>query len=143
MTPKDLYLQRLKDNDIPVSLALSIFDAVMSKGYYEEYVKIRDVRAVFRTRSYDDHLRLQTALEATRPTLVMTQEDIVTRYNLAASLYEWRGTTYAHTNDDDFDKVMKVVKALPGPVYSVLAQKLAEFDQKILVVFSAGATETF
>lgn len=143
LTPKDRYARRLKEADISLSMAQSIFDAVVSKGYYEEYVKVGANRAVLRTRLYDDHLRLQTALEATRPGLVMTQEDMITRYNLAASLYEWRGKPLKHDSDDDFDAVMDEVKKLPAPIYSMLVQRLAEFDRKVMLVFSEGATDSF
>lgn len=143
MTPKERYAKRLKDADIPLHIAQAIFDAVVSKGYYEEYVKVGPSRATLRTRLYDDHLRLQTALEATRPGLVLTQEDMITRYNLAASLYEWKGKAYKHDTDDDFDAVMDEVKRLPAPVYSLMVQRLAEFDRKVMLVFSDGATDSF
>lgn len=143
MTPKERYAKRLKDADIPLHIAQAIFDAVVSKGYYEEYVKVGSSRATLRTRLYDDHLRLQTALEATRPGLVLTQEDMITRYNLAASLYEWRGEALKHDTDDDFDAVMDKVKRLPAPIYSMMVQRLAEFDRKVMLVFSEGATDSF
>lgn len=143
LTPRERYEQRLADANISRSMANAIFDAVMSKDYYEEYVQVGSNRAVFRTRMYDDHLRLQTALELQRPGLVLTQEDMITRYNLAASLHEWRGKPIPHNSDDDFDKAMTIVKKMPAPVYSLLAQKLAEFDRKVMTVFSDGATESF
>ena len=143
LTPKERYEKRLEDAKITRQVANAIFDAVMSKDYYEEYIKIGENRAVFRTRMYEDHLRLQTALELQRPGLVLSQEDMITRYNLAASLYEWRGKALKHDSDDDFDKVLNIIKRMPAPVYSLLAQKLAEFDQKVMTVFSDGATDSF
>lgn len=143
LTPKERYARRLKDAGIMLHIAQTIFDAVVSKGYYEEYVKIGSSRATLRTRLYDDHLRLQTALEAVRPGLVLTQEDMITRYNLAASLYEWQGVALKHTTDDDFDAIMEKVKRLPAPIYSLLVQRLSEFDRKVMLVFSEGATDSF
>lgn len=143
MTPRERYLKRLKDAEIPLATAQNIYDAVISKGYYEEYVKVGSGRAVLRTRTYDDVLRLQTALEAVRPGLILTQEDMITRYNLAASLYEWKGKTYKHDTDDDFDVVMAELKKMPSPLYSLLVQRLAEFDRKVMTVFSEGATDSF
>jgi hypothetical protein len=143
LTPRERYEKRLEDAKISRETANAIFDAVMSKDYYEEYVKVGTNRAVFRTRMYEDHLRLQTALELQRPGLVLSQEDMITRYNLAASLYEWRGKPLKHDNDEDFDKVLNIIKRMPAPVYSLLAQKLAEFDQKVMTVFSDGATDSF
>lgn len=142
-SPKDRYRKRLEEAKISWAEAASIYDAVIEKGYYQEFVKVGQHRAVFRTRLYDDTLRLQSALEAARPTLVVTQEDMITRYNLAASLYEWKGEKIPHTNDDDFDKVLDLLKKMPGPLFSLLAQKLAEFDRKTMLVFSDGATDSF
>ena len=143
LTPAEAYAERLAEAKISRTEANSIFDAVMSKDYYEEYVKIGSNRAVFRSRMYEDHLRLQTALELQRPGLVISQEDMITRYNLAASLYEWRGEALPHNDDADFDKILNIIKKMPGPVYSLLAQKLAVFDQKVMLVFSEGATDSF
>lgn len=143
LTAKERYLKRLEEAKIGRDTAAAIYDAIIEKGYYEEFVTIGKHKAIFRTRVYDDSLRLQTALEATRPTLVLTQEDMITRYNLAASLYAWKNTTYKHDTDEDFDTVMDMVKKLPAPVYSLMVQRLAEFDHKIMTIFSDGATETF
>lgn len=143
LTPKERYAKRLEDEGISVDVARAIFDAVISKGYYEEYVHVGSQRATLRTRLYDDHLRLQTALEMTRPGLVLSQEDMITRYNLAASLYEWRGKAYKHDTDDDFDAVMLEIKRMPAPLYSLLVQKLSDFDRKVMLVFSEGATDSF
>lgn len=143
VTPRDLYRKRLAEAKISLTDAAAIYDAVIEKGYYQEFVKIGSHKAILRTRLYDDTLRLQAALEAARPSLVVTQEDMITRYNLAASLYMWKGETLPHNNDDDFDKVLELIKKLPGPLYSLLAQRLAEFDRKTMLVFSDGATDSF
>lgn len=142
-TPRGRYRRRLAEAAIPWAEAMAIYDAVIEKGYYEEFVKVGQHKAVLRTRLYDDTLRLQSALESARPTLVVTQEDMITRYNLAASLYAWKGDKLAHTNDDDFDKILDLIKKMPSPVFSLLAQKLAEFDRKTMLVFSEGATDSF
>jgi hypothetical protein len=142
-TPAELYKAHLEEAKIPLSEARAIFDAVLAKDYYEEYVQVGAVRGVLRTRKYDDQLRVQQALEATRPGLVLSQEDMITRYNLAASLYEWRGTVYKHENDDDFDVVLKMLRQMSAPVYALLSRQLAAFDHKIFTIFSDGSLETF
>lgn len=142
-TPKERYRKRLEEAKISWSEAAAIYDAVIEKGYYQEFVKVGQHKAVFRTRLYDDTLRLQAALESARPTLVVTQEDMITRYNLAASIYEWKGDKLPHANDDDFDKILDLLKKMPGPLFSLLAQKLAEFDRKTMLIFSEGATDSF
>jgi hypothetical protein len=129
---------------ISLAEAETIYDGVLTKGYYEEYIRIRgNNRAVFRTRTYEDHLRLQTVLEMQKPQLVISQDELITRYNMAASLYEWAGNTLKHDSEDDFDAVMKLIRKLPGPLFTVLSRELSKFDAKVMAVFDEGADENF
>lgn len=145
LTPAERYRERLKRMKIELKDAEIIYDGVLTKGYYEEYVRLRGEknRAVFRTRMYDDHLRLQTILEMQKPQLAISQDELITRYNLAASLYEWNGQQLKHENDDDFDKVLKLVTKFPGPIFTLLARELSKFDAKVMAVFDEGADENF
>lgn len=142
--PAEKYRERLKSMNIDLKDAEAIYDGVLTKGYYEEYVRLRaNHRAVFRTRMYEDHLRLQTVLEMQKPQLAISQDELITRYNLAASLYEWDGKKLQHETDEDFDAVMKLVKKLPGPLFTVLSRELSKFDAKVMAVFDEGAEENF
>jgi hypothetical protein len=144
LTPAERYRERLKVMKIDLKEAESIYDGVLTKGYYEEYIRIRGSnRAVFRTRMYEDHLRLQTVLEMQKPQLALSQDELITRYNLSASLFEWNGKTLKHDNDADFDEVMKLVRRLPSPVFSLLQRELSKFDAKVMAVFEEGADENF
>lgn len=144
LTPAEKYRERLKQMKIDLKEAEAIYDAVLSKGYYEEYVRLRgNHRAVFRTRMYEDHLRLQTILEMQKPQLAISQDELITRYNLAASLYEWNGKPLKHETDEDFDAVLLLVKKLPGPLFTVLSRELAKFDTKVMAIFDEGADENF
>lgn len=144
LTPAEKYRERLKAQEIDLKTAEAIYDSVLTKGYHEEYIRIRgNHRAVFRTRMYEDHLRLQTILEMQKPQLAISQDELITRYNLAASLYEWNGKPLKHETDDDFDEIMKLVKKLPGPLFTVLSRELAKFDTKVMAVFDEGADENF
>jgi len=145
LTPAERYKKRLAAMEIDPAEAEGIFDAVLSKGYYDEYVHLgkTNKRAVFRTRQYEDTLRLQRALELERPGLNISQDDLITRYNLAASLYEWDGKDLEHETEKDFEELLKLVRRLPAPVYSLLTNELAKFDRKTMVVFSDGAVENF
>lgn len=144
LTPAERYRAQLKAMNISQADAETIYDGVLTKGYYEEYIRLRgDHRAVFRTRMYDDHLRLQTVLEMKKPHLAISQDELITRYNLAASLYEWEGKPLKHESDEDFDEIMKLVKRMPGPLFTVLSRELSKFDTKIMAVFDEGADENF
>jgi len=144
LTPAERYLAQLKRLNISPKDAEAIYDGVLTKGYYEEYARLRGShRAVFRTRMYDDHLRLQTVLEMKKPQLAISQDELITRYNMAASLYEWDGKALKHDNDEDFDVVMKLVTRLPGPIFTVLSRELSKFDAKVMAVFDDGADVNF
>jgi hypothetical protein len=144
LTPVERYRARLKEMKIDLKDAEHIYDAVLANGFYEEYVRLRgNRRAVFRTRSYEDHLRLQTILELQRPQLAISQDELITRYNLAASLFEWDGKPLKHGTDEDFDAVLALIRKFPGPVFSVLARELSKFDAKVMAVFDEGADENF
>lgn len=144
LTPAEAYRERLKRLKVDLKEAEAIYDGVLSKGYYEEYVRLRgNQRAVFRTRQYEDHLRLQTVLEMTKPQLAISQDELITRFNLASSLYEWQGQPLKHDTDEDFDKVMAIVKKLPAPIFTLLNRELSKFDAKVMAVFDEGADENF
>lgn len=144
LSPAEIYQENLKKLKIDLKTAELIYDTVLTKGYYEEYVRLRgNHRAVFRTRSYEDHLRLQTVLEMQKPQLALSQDELITRYNLAASLYEWDGKALKHGTDDDFDAIMAILRKMPAPLFSVLARELSKFDAKIMAVFAEGADENF
>jgi hypothetical protein len=143
LTPAERYRARLAEAKISFPVATAIYDAILDKGYYEEYVKIRAHRAVFRTRSYEEQLRVQTALELAQPRMAISQEELVSRYNLAASLYEWQGKAIKHETDDDFENAMKMIRKMPAPLVGLLYDALAKFDTKIMIIFSEGATDSF
>lgn len=143
LTPAEEYEKRLKLAGVDMAYANTVIDSVLARGYFEEYVHLRGKRITFRTRTYEDHLRLQTALETLKPELAISQDDLVTRYNLAASLVEWNGVTFRHETEEDFQKVLTALKRLPQPVYTMLARELSRFDGKMLLVFSDGAPDSF
>jgi hypothetical protein len=78
-----------------------------------------------------------------KPQLAISQDELITRYNLAASLFEWDGKVLKHETEEDFDTLLLLLRKLPGPIFSVLARELSKFDAKIMAVFDAGAAENF
>jgi len=143
LSPGERWERLIKEAGIDRAEAIGILDAVLDKGYYEEYVYLRGKRARLRTRTYEDHIRLQDALEFRRPTMKLSQEEMITRYNLAASLFEWNGEKFPHDTEEQFEALLKKIVKFPGPLFSLLSRELAKFDQKIMVIFSEGAPENF
>ena len=144
-TPAERYNERLKDVGISKEEAAAIFDEVLTKGYYQETVSIRGRKAILRTRTYEDHIRALTAVETFSPRYQMSQEELHSRFNLAASLVEWNGTVYKKGGDSaaEFKATHEAVQRLPAPVYGILISELVKFDAKMFVVFSDGAADSF
>ncbi len=146
LTPAERYRKRLKDADISMEYAGQAFDDLIARGYHELRVTVRGRTAVFRTRTYEDHLRSVSAIELASPRLAATQEELQARYNMAASLVSWNGVTYKHDGADaerEFTTTMAAIKKFPAPVYAMLLSELAKFDAKMYLVFSEGAVENF
>lgn len=148
-TAAERYRRRLKLAGIAETEAMAIVDAVLTQGYYEEYVYIRTKRATLRTRLYEDSLRLQTALEDNAHLqLRISQDELVTRHNLAGSLVEWagvavpRGGTPVET-EQRFKDALLAIPRMAGPVVQLLVEKLGRFDHKVSLVFSEGCTDIF
>lgn len=142
-TPAELYRERLAEAKISLSHAQTIIDAVLEKDHYEEYFELRGQRGVLRTRSYKDLLRLQKAIDQEKPATRIAQDDLIWRHNLAASLVEWRGKTFSKDSDGAYTETLEYVQSLPAPIFSLLLDQLTKFDNKIMLVFSNGATESF
>ena len=145
LTPVEIYRTRLKEAKIDEKEALVIIDALVSKGYYEEFFHLGTKKGTFRTRSYGATLRLQAELEFRRPQQQGVVDEIISRYNLASSLVEWNGNKYAHETDEEFEKTLLSFKDLGAPLVSFMFNRLAKFDYKISVIFSDedGATALF
>lgn len=145
---EERYWYDLEKAGISRQEALDIMDAVLEKGYYEEPWRLSTrVHGTFVTRTYADAMRLQDVIEARQITFQSTYNEVITRYNLAASLGLYKSPTverrFKHKTEEDFLDNEQYVQNLPMPVVVKLGSKLAEFDQKIALVFAEGAPENF
>lgn len=146
LTPAEAYRKRLQDAEISMDYASKVFDDLLSKGYHELQVTVKNRVAIMRTRTYEDHIRAVSAIEIAGPRFSATQEELQARYNLAASLVSWNGVTYKTATGDtekEFSATMAALKKMPAPVYSMLLAELAKFDSKMFLIFSEGAVENF
>lgn len=146
LTPAELYRKRLAEADISLEEASRVFDDMIAKGYYEKRVMIKGREAVFRTRTYEDHLRSVSAVEVANPKYAATQQELQSRFNLAASLASWAGTTFKTPSGDpekEFASTMTAIRRMPAPIYALLLGELSKFDAKMFLIFSEGAVENF
>jgi|MudIll2142460700_1097286.scaffolds.fasta_scaffold00022_26 hypothetical protein len=152
MLPVEDYRKYLEEHDISEEDAARIVDDLMTKGYYEEEIPItRRVSMKLRTREQRDVVRVQLAMQVQRPLFQDSMSELVSRYNLAASLAAYNGKEYYFPGPTDslervdelFDERLKVVEKLAAAVFSRLTMSLAKFDRKVLAVMREGVAENF
>lgn len=152
LTPLEAYEKRLKEIDVSRADAASMVDTLLEQGYWAEDVAITSrIKVRFRTRQYRDVERLRNYLEVLRPTDPNYYNDVLYKYQLAASLESYKGTSFKHASRKDtkeqaetaFSVRLDFVDNLSDPMFRLLSEKLRKFDEKVRVVFEEGAIENF
>lgn len=143
----------LEDAGVSLTKAREILDAVIFNEHYTEDIVIYGrLKAGLRTRIYDDLQRIIHALESEAPAFATHTDDLVARYNVAASLVYYQDTRFEFPDPKTatfdelrsaFDIRMKFLLALPTPIISGLFQAVRKFDTTIDAVFAEGAPEDF
>ena len=152
MPVKD-YRKFLKENDITEDEAAKIVDDLLTQGFYEETIALtRRTSIRLRTRLQQDSMRLQTTLQIRRPIYESAVNEIIGRYNIAASLSLYKdkvfdfpavGENSQSVIDTLFTRRLDFVECLPEPVFVTIQNKLARFDTKIALIFREGVVENF
>lgn len=148
------YRDALEKAGITVIKAREILDAVVFKDCYQEDLALlgKRLKVGIRTRVYDDMQRIMKALESEAPAFPVHTDDLVARYNVAASLAYYQDTRFEFPDpqtatfnevEEAFNLRMKFLIGLPTPVISRLITAVNEFDSIITAVFAEGAPEDF
>jgi hypothetical protein len=155
LLPVKDYAKFLEEQKIEQSKAAEIVDDLLTKGYHEEeYPLTKRTNVVLRTREHLDTLRLHAAIQAQQPVYQDVQQEIVIRYNLAASLAAITGPngrrfSFSTTETEEkeahkfFDERLRYIERMPGALFAKISIKLAEFDRLILAVMREGVAEHF
>lgn len=140
--PEMTYKERLSEIGLELEDAEEVIDAMMVKGEFRKTYPLTSKYAVtFKSRKLEDQNRALDVIEAKNPQFPSTVGNIVSECNLAASIVKF--------NDIDFSDDMKITEKikwarnLPDTVASLLASKLAKFDQMLMTVLEEGAIENF
>jgi hypothetical protein len=133
--------------------ARGILEKVLVDEVYEEKIKMGPIDVVVRTRNYKDVQRTLRFLELEKPTYALGINDLVARYNMAASLSSYGEHKFTHpskknkASDDDienaFHERLSFIMELPVVAVDRLQQIVHDFDQKIGAVFAEGSPEDF
>ena len=97
---------------------------------------------------------MHQALQIRQPVYQDIANEIVIRYNMAASLAAITGPAekrFAFAADDTsdeeviklFDKRMHYIERMPGALFAKLSMKLSKFDRIVVAVMREGVTENF
>jgi len=141
--PEKSYDEKLKELGVTRDEANAVIDEIMTKNVYERaYPLTKNSRVVFRTRELSDQESTQDIIERSAPQFVGTMGLIMSKNNLLASLAELNGTRFEN-NDVDRGKAKKFIERLPYAVFSVLINKLAQFDKLIATVTDESALQNF
>lgn len=155
-TPKEKeteYLTGLAAVGVPAVEARSILEAVLVKDQYVETFRMGPLAVTLTTRNYADVLRTLRYLELEKPTYSLGINDLVARYNMAASLVGYGDHKFEHPSkktgatDEEVDVAFHVrlafILELPVVAVNKLMQLTHDFDKKIEAVFADGAPEDF
>lgn len=144
-----LYLEGLEEVGLDLKSARAIMEKILVNDYYEEAFRIGPLPVKLRTRTYSDTLRAQQHLEVENPTYNMSVQDLVARYNVAASLSKYGDNVFEFPTDSDqkteaaFRQRLQFVMGRPAIVMAKLMELVYRFDLKMGAVFAEGAPQDF
>ncbi|RKY28321.1 MAG: hypothetical protein DRP83_00950 [Planctomycetota bacterium] len=147
------FMKGLEDVGLELNQARAIMDEVLEKGYWTETHQIRKKELIVRSRGYRDTLRSQRFLEVENPTYAMGMDEIIMRYNSAASLVRFGDRKFDFpedqkgTSDEEieaaFEERRRFLEGLPSIVVGKINTIVFNMDVKLGAVFAEGAPEDF
>lgn len=148
-----MYIKGLELVGLTQDEARAIMDKILFEGHYsEEYTLGGKLPVVLRTRVYSDVERSMRYAEVEAPRIPSHLNDILARYNLAASLERYGDKHFEFPEGADatpekieeaFEKRYNFVMSLNTPIAGRLHNFIVEFDQKMNAVLADGAPENF
>jgi hypothetical protein len=152
LSQEEQYLKNLADRKIEIKEARHVMEQMVTKGYYEESFKIGPATLTLRTRVYEDMMRSQRMLEVERPEYATAVQELLNRYNTAASLVRYGDHYFEHVDpmtasEEDMDKAfeprLRFLRRQPQYVTLKMQQFCFDFDQKMIAIFGEGAPQDF
>jgi hypothetical protein len=146
------YEEKVGEFGLTIESALAIVDSLTMEGVYTEKVKIgRKVKVEFSTRPTRFNTFLTDVIDQYEPKKLAKLNQIMSEYQLAASLFRYGDMTFDELEDGlsakDWDAViegrLKFIRSLPTQLFAALCDKLSMFDLKMTMVFSKGYDEYF
>lgn len=152
LSQEEQYFKNLADRKIDIKEARHVMEQMVTKGYYEESFKIGPATLTLRTRVYEDMVRAQQRLDQERPEYATAVQELLNRYNTAASLVRYGDHYFDHPDpltateeelEKAFEPRLRLLKRLPLYVSLKMQQFCFDFDQKMIAIFGEGAPQDF
>jgi len=147
-----VYRETLEELDIPIEKARGIMDEVVTNDFYIHHAHIGKLKVGLRTRVYSDLERLMRVLEEEGPSFPVHTDDVVARYNVAASLAYFgdKSFDFPAVEPESYADVeaafgvrLAYLRARPIAVINRLITETQKFDLMIAAIFAEGAPEDF
>lgn len=132
---KDVDKEEKRDERYSQEELLTIFDALVFQGEYQEEYKGRGVKLTLRTRSGDDAINISRSVDKFEGKTFMTVQTYANILTLAHSLVSYNGKAFG---PKDTASKYKFLLTLPDPILAVLMDKLKDFDEKIGLAIAEG-----
>lgn len=107
---------------------LKIYDALVFEGTYRETFKGRKIALTLRSRTGDDAISINRAMDRFEGKTYMTVTTYSNMLTLAHSLVAFTGKDF---KDKDIKGKYEFLLTLPDPIIAILFDKLQEFDMKV------------
>lgn len=146
------YEDRIKEFGLTPDVAMEIVDQIAMEGFYVENYRIaREVSIRFQTRPTRFNTFLTEKIDLFDPKKVGRMNQLMTEYQLAASLAKYGDTEFQPLTDgltgEQWEGIMEsrlsFIESLPTPLFIALCDKLVRFDLKLATVFSEGYDSYF
>ena len=138
------YEADLAEQGLTVLEAAAIVDALVTDFYYEEEFSVtKKVRVAFRTRTPAVNKKFNSLMVTTKPQNEAAYFTFLAQVNLAASMVRYGDEEFDVDSEEGFNEAIDFVERLPQPLFSLLTDKLNQFDQKIVTVMRDGCIENF
>ena len=139
--PELSYEEKLEKHGISQQKAEEVIDALLCEEEYQHtYPITKKYSVTFRTRKFSNQENVLLQLENQNPQYPASVGNIVSKYNLAWSLLNFRGIDFSTY---ELKAKLKWIEDLPDVTANVLARKLAKFDQMIMDIMDEGSIENF
>jgi len=150
-SPED-YNSKLKAVGLTKETATVIMEAILFEGVYvKEYTLLNRIKVMVGTRSYKDIQRATRLLEAENPQTAAHVNDLIARFNVAASLRSFGDKQFKHPDasegeekvDDAFFERLDFIMNKPALVVDALIRIVNQFDTMTRVIFTEDAVQNF